>query len=264
MSHRNICILGLAVILSATAAQAKKEAKYVPPVPLTPEQAALVQKAVEREKATVKMIQKSTPVVQTYIQNMRPDPKLQTVPVSDEYIIARVDFGKTFTANPYETHAKSKGFFKGSMKFMSDLTKSFSLSYSATGFMDMMFLDPTSFDQQHYDFTYVRRDFLGGVRTLVFDVKPKPKEGYGRFFGRIWVEDQDGNIVRFNGSYTGNKDDQVARYYHFDSWRVNVQPDVWLPTAIYVEETAAEPGQARHRYARADLFLGLFAQAAHA
>jgi hypothetical protein len=244
MSHRNICILGLAVILSATAAQAKKEAKYVPPVPLTPEQAALVQKAVEREKTTVKMIQKSTPVVQTYIQNMRPDPKLQTVPVSDEYIIARVDFGKTFTANPYETHAKSKGFFKGSMKFMSDLTKSFSLSYSATGFMDMMFLDPTSFDQQHYDFAYVRRDFLGGVRTLVFDVKPKPKEGYGRFFGRIWVEDQDGNIVRFNGSYTGNKDDQVARYYHFDSWRVNVQPDVWLPTAIYVEETAQS--QAKH------------------
>ena len=244
MSHRNICILGLAVILSATAAQAKKEAKYVPPVPLTPEQAALVQKAVEREKATVKMIQKSTPVVQTYIQNMRPDPKLQTVPVSDEYIVARVDFGKTFTANLYETRTKSKGFFKGSMKFMSDLTKSFSLSYSATGFMDMMFLDPTSFDQQHYDFTYVRRDFLGGVRTLVFDVRPKPKEGSGRFFGRIWIEDQDGNIVRFNGSYTGNKEDQVARYYHFDSWRVNVQPDVWLPTAIYVEETAQS--QAKH------------------
>ena len=64
------------------------------PVPLTPEQAALVQKAVDREKATVKLIQKSTPVVQTYIQNMRPDPKLQTVPVSDQYIIARVDFGK--------------------------------------------------------------------------------------------------------------------------------------------------------------------------
>ena len=73
-----------------------------------------------------------------------------------------------------------------------------------------MFLDPVSFDQQHYDFSYVRRDFLGGVRTLVFDVKPKPKEGYGRFFGRIWVEDQDGNIVRFNGSYTGNNGDQTS------------------------------------------------------
>ncbi len=244
MSHRNICTLGLAFFLTVTAAQAKKETRYVPPVPLTPEQAALVQKAVDREKATVKLIQKSTPVVQTYIQNTRPDPKLQTVPVSDEYIVARVDFGKSFSADPYETKSKSKGFFKGSKKFLNDLTKSFSMSYSATGFMDMMFLDPTSFDQQHYDFSYVRRDFLGGVRTVVFDVKPKPKEGYGRFFGRIWVEDQDGNIVRYNGSYTGNSKDEIARYYHFDSWRVNVQPDVWLPTAIYVEETATS--QAKH------------------
>jgi hypothetical protein len=238
MSLRNMCTLGLALFLSVGAAQAKKEAKYAPPVPLTPEQAALVQKAVDREKATVKQIQKSTPVVQTYIQNMRPDAKLQTVPVSDQYIVARVDFGKAFVANPYETRtAKGKGFFKGTHKFLADLTKSFSISYSATGFMDMMFLDPVSFDQQHYDFTYVRRDFLGGVRTLVFDVKPKPKEGYGRFSGRIWVEDQDGNIVRFNGSYTGNNGEEIARYYHFDSWRLNVQPDVWLPTAIYVEET---------------------------
>src|SRR5271169_1328936 len=238
MSLRNMCTLGLALILSVGAANAKKDTKYVPPVPLTPEQAALIQKAVDREKTTVKQIQKSTPVVQTYIQNTRPDPKLQTVPVSDEYLVARVDFGKAFVANPYETRtSKGKGFFKGTKKILGDLTKSFSLSYSATGFMDMMFLDPVSFDQQHYDFTYVRRDFLGGVRTVVFDVKPKPKEGYGRFFGRIWVEDQDGNIVRFNGSYTGNNGDQGARYYHFDSWRLNVQPDAWLPTAIYVEET---------------------------
>jgi hypothetical protein len=238
MSVRNMCTLGLVLILGVGAANAKKDTKYVAPVPLTPEQAALVQKAVDREKATVKQIQKSTPVVQTYIQNTRPDAKLQAVPVSDEYLVARVDFGKAFVANPYETRtAKGKGFFKGTKKFLGDLTKSFSLSYSATGFMDMMFLDPVSFDQQHYDFSYVRRDFLGGVRTVVFDVKPKPKEGYGRFFGRIWVEDQDGNIVRFNGSYTGNNGEQIARYYHFDSWRLNVQPDVWLPTAIYVEET---------------------------
>ena len=243
MSHRNVCALGLALVLSVSAAHAKKENRKVPPVPLTPEQTALIQKAVAREKATVKQIQKSTPVVQTYIQNMAPDPKLQAVPVSDQYMVARVDFGKTFTANPYETRAKSAGFFKGSLRFITDLSKSFQLSYSATGFMDMMFLDPVSFDQQHYDFTYVRRDFLGGVRTLVFDVQPKPKEGYGRFVGRIWIEDQEGNIVRFNGTYTSNSNTdkvaKVARYYHFDSWRANVQPDEWLPTAIYVEESSA-------------------------
>jgi hypothetical protein len=238
MSLRKLCTMGLALTLTVSAAYAKKTPKYLPPVPLTPAQAALIDKAVGREKETVKAIQKSTPVVQTYIQNYRPDQKLQTVPVSDEYIVARVDFGKTFTANAYQARPEGRGFFKGSMKFLGDLTKSFHMSYSATGFMDMMFIDPVGFDQQHYDFTYVRRDFLGSVRTLVFDVHPKPGQGTGRFFGRIWVEDQDGNIVRFNGSYTAGRDTtEGSHYFHFDSWRMNVQPDVWLPNAIYVEET---------------------------
>ena len=101
-----------------------------------------------------------------------------------------------------------------------------------------MFLDPISFDQQHYDFSYVRRDFLGAVRTLVFDVHPKPGTGSGRFTGRIWIEDQGGNIVRFNGTYTGgNQDDDSSSYFHFDSWRENLQPGLWLPVGVYVEET---------------------------
>ncbi len=50
-------------------------------------------------------------------------------------------------------------------------------------------------------FSYVRREFLGSVRTWVFDVHPKVA-GMGRFYGRVWIEDQDGNVVRFNGTYT--------------------------------------------------------------
>jgi hypothetical protein len=238
MSLRKIWILGLAVMLSATAAFAKKTPRYAPVVPLTPQQAALVQKAIVQEKATIQLIQKSTPVVQTYIQNMRPDPKLYSVPVSDEYSIARVSFGKVFSADTYDAQKSSHGFFRGSMKYLGDLTKSFHIAYSQTGFMDMMFLDPIGFDQQHYDFTYVRREFLGSTRTWVFDARPKADvKGYGRFFGRIWIEDQGGNIVRFNGTFTGSKDDDAVHYFHFDSWRTNMQPNVWLPTAIYVEET---------------------------
>jgi hypothetical protein len=60
----------------------------------------------------------------------------------------------------------------------------------------------------------------------------------GRFYGRIWVEDEDGNVVRFNGTYTGPTSEDSSKYYfHFDSWRVNVQPGIWLPVAVYVEET---------------------------
>ena len=239
MQLRKFWTLGLALFIGVSAAHAKKEPKYAAPVPLTPEQTALIEKASAQEKNTVKQIQKSTPLVQTYIQNMRPDPVLSAVPMSDEYSIARVDFGKSFSAEAYGARKTAgRGFFKGTFKYLGDLTKSFHISYSATGFMDMMFIDPVGFDQQHYIFTYVRRDFLGSVRTMVFDVRPRPEvKGAGRFFGRIWVEDRDGHVVRFNGSYTGTKDDEVAHYYHFDSWRTNVQPDAWLPSAIYVEES---------------------------
>lgn len=238
MSLRKICTFGLALVLSVTAAHAKKTRRSASVVPLTPQESSLVQRAIQREHATIELIRKSTPVVQTYIQNMRPDPKLYAVPVSDEYSIARVDFGKTFTAETYDSRAKSRGFFRGTTKYLSDLTKSFHISYSETGFMDMMFMDPMGFDQQHYDFTFVRREFLGSVRTWVFDVHPKASvKGYGRFFGRVWIEDQGGNIVRFNGTFTGNNDSDIVHYFHFDSWRTNMQPNVWLPTAIYVEET---------------------------
>jgi len=237
MTLRKLWILSLLLTLGTSAVQAKQ--KYEPPIPLSPQQAALVQKAIAREKVTVREIQKHSPLVQTYIQNMKADQVLYAVPESDQYLLGRVDFGKSIGDEAYAGGSgSSHTMFKGSMKYVSGLTKAFKMQYISAGFMEMMFLDPISFDQQHYDFSYVRRDFLGSVRTLVFDVHPKPGEGNGRFTGRIWIEDQDGNIVRFNGTYTGgNGDDDSSNYFHFDSWRENLQPGLWLPVGVYVEET---------------------------
>ena len=78
-------------------------------------------------------------------------------------------------------------------------------------------------------------DFLLGQWEL--DVHPKVS-GMGRFMGRIWIEDEEGNIVRFNGTFSPPKsEDDSHIYFHFDSWRMNVQPGIWLPVAVYVEET---------------------------
>jgi hypothetical protein len=57
------------------------------------------------------------------------------------------------------------------------------------------------------------------------------------FVGRIWVEDQDFNIVRFNGSYEPSS--RTNFFFHFDSWRLNMQPGLWLPAYIYTEESDA-------------------------
>jgi hypothetical protein len=236
--YRKILMLGITLLLGVPASQAK-EPRGAAPIPLSPQQQRLVQQAIAREKVIIKQIQKSTPVVQSYIQDLRPDVKLYQVPVSDQYMLGRVDFGKAFSADEYaqvERGGKKHGWFAGSFSFMQDLTKAFHLENSPTGFMAMMFIDPTGFDLQHYQFAFVRREFLGTVRTWVFDVQPKEK-GSGRFFGRIWVEDEDGNVVRFNGTYISNANDEASHYFHFDSWRMNVQPGVWAPASVYIEDT---------------------------
>ncbi len=248
MTFRKLSLPFLFISLSVSCAYAKKQPKYPPAHQLTPEQAALVEKAIGREKVLIKNIQQRTPLVETYIQNTRPDIKLYQVPTSDEYMLSRVDFGKGFFDKSYEPRGgKRHGFFKGSVGSIFGLSKALKLdkhfTYNPLGFTEMMFLDPRSFDNQHYVFSYVRREFLGSVRTWVYDVHPKVN-GMGRFLGRIWIEDQDGNIVRFNGTFTSPKGEDDSRlFFHFDSWRMNVQPGIWLPVEIYVEETQRIQGE---------------------
>ena len=244
MKFRKILFALLIFSLGVGLAYAKKQPKYEPARQLTPEQASLVRRAIAQEKILIKNVQQRTPLVETYIQDTRPDVKLYEVPIADHYMLSRVDFGKTFFDKVYTPKQVARhGFFKGSMDAITGLTKALHLdtqfTYSDTGFMEMMFIDPAGFDQQHYVFSFVRREFLGSVRTWVFDVHPRPEiKGMGRFYGRIWIEDQGGNVVRFNGTYTGPTDpDSSKHYFHFDSWRMNLQPGIWLPVAVYVEET---------------------------
>jgi hypothetical protein len=250
MTFRKISLTFLLIGLGVASAYAKKEPKYEQAHQLTPEQAALVEKAIGREKVLIKNIQQRTPLVETYIQNTKPDVKLYQVPVEDQYMLSRIDFGKGFFDKSYQPQTRGSGkhsFFKGSLSAVGGLTRALKLdtrfAYNPLGFTEMMFLDPSSFDTQHYVFSYVRREFLGSVRTWVYDVHPKVA-GMGRFYGRIWIEDQDGNVVRFNGTFTPPRSEDDSRYYfHFDSWRMNVQPGIWLPVAVYVEETERIEGE---------------------
>jgi Peptidase family M48 len=248
MTFRKIPLTFLIITLCVACAYARKQPKYEQARQLTPEQAALVDRAIQQERVLIRDIKMRTPLVETYIQNTRPDLKLYEVPVEDQFILSRVDFGKAFFDKSYAPRSEGKhGFFKGSLGAVTGLTQLLGLerfTYSDTGFMQMMFIDPTGFDKGHYVFSFVRREFLGSVRTWVFDVHPRPEvKGMGRFYGRIWIEDQGGTVVRFNGTYTGAPTEDSSKYYfHFDSWRMNVQPGVWLPVAVYVEETQRTEG----------------------
>ncbi len=190
----------------------------------------VVNRVVNNENHLYGKMKEYSPLVETYIQNLKPDKELGEVPGGDKYFLGKADFSKGVNLVPLtDTNGKGKKIFTGIGNFFS-----FAMQYLPDGFLQMIFIDTNGFDTQHYKFDYVRREFLGEVRCLVFDVSPLPKSGKGRFLGRIWVEDQDFNIVRFNGGYGGGG--HSSWYFHFDSWRSNVQAGVWMPTFVYSEE----------------------------
>src|SRR5947209_508024 len=190
-----------------------------------------IDRAIAREKNLTTFLRTKAPVVETYIQVMKSDPDLGLAPSRDEYMVGKLDLRRgvaedSFT--PVPTGYKSVPFH---MKKMF----SFRQQYFPRGFDVMMFMDRTEFDRQHYKFSYVRREFLGDVRCLVVDVVPVTTKGHDRFMGRIWIEDLDYNVVRFDGVFTPRGD---HRHSHFDSWRVNAGPGLWLPAYIYTQEVS--------------------------
>ena len=201
---------------------------------VSPELSTVVDTIIAREHDLLKNLRKYSPRVETYIQDLRPDPDLGagTEPVNDHYFLGRMDFRqgvvfRSFLPQPGLAHRAVKG-------ITGQVTQLYSMPYQVGEFTYMIVIDASRFDRQHYQLDFVGREFLGNVRCLVFDVQPRPNAGIGLFEGRIWAEDQEYNIVRFNGTYTPAP--RFSTYFHFDSWRENIQPGLWLPVYVYSEE----------------------------
>src|SRR5689334_1567062 len=212
---------------SAQAAQ-PAAAPAVQAAPTTMDQ--VVSLFIEREHGLIKMLASRTPVVETYLQNLTADAVLGPVPSEDHYFLGRLDMGETVDRKDYlKEEQKSM-----QSRLLGGFQKLYKVQYQPMGFSWMVYADRTDFDREHYDFRYVRREFVGDVRCLVFDVTPKPKSGRGRFLGRVWVEDQGYNIVRLNGTYYPAP--RNSYFFHMDSWRLNLIPGYWVPAFIYSEE----------------------------
>jgi len=225
---RKVATTIFVLILSGVGTMAATDAPKPADKPRTMEE--VIDRVITNENRANQQIKQFSPLVETYIQNLKPDKDLGYAPAGDKYFLGRADFSKGVSlVSLTDTNGKGKKIFGAIGNFFS-----FAMQFLPDGFLQMIFIDTNGFDKQHYKFDYVRREFLGEVRCLVFDVSPQDKSGKGRFLGRMWVEDQDYNIVRFNGAYGGAG--HSSWYFHFDSWRTNVQPGLWMPSFIYSEE----------------------------
>lgn len=237
MGNRWILAAALGVCLAGpsfaqTTAQPTNQPVTTPNQPTTEQQ--VINAILAREHQEVATLRHYSPIVETYIQDMKWDPQLGAVPEKDHYYLGVADLSRGVEDRTMLRDANAG--FMHKLNPIKDVSSLLGNSYVPAGFLQMIFVDPIDFDLQHYKFEFVRREFLGSVKCLVFDVVPLPKSGDGRFQGRIWVEDQNYTIVRFNGVFV-----PVARTFgwnlHFDSWRTNVAPNLWVPSYIYSAES---------------------------
>lgn len=192
----------------------------------TPPQQLLVDRIIAREKEEIETLKGYSPIIETYIQEVRPDKQLGIVPKTDYYFLGQADFRSRL-----KVHSLLESEQKGTWMW----------SYEPAGFLQMILVDGQDFDKLHYRFTPAGRNSLGEVPCLVFDIAPVPKTKGARFLGRIWVEDRDLTIVHIQGSYTpavhfSLKTFEDEYYVHFDSWRTNVKSGLWLPSYVYIQE----------------------------
>jgi hypothetical protein len=197
----------------------------------------VIDRILAQEHVEMQVLRRYSPLVETYIQYVRPDKQLGEVPGGDKYFLGRARLANGMEIEPLRRDADVKH------KLLSGWGEFFSMEFVPSGFLQMIYLDMNGFDREHYKFEYVGREFLGEVRCLVFNVNPLPKAGKGRFVGRIWVEDQDYNIVRFNGAYGGGS--LTSNYFNFESWRMNVGKNLWVPAFIYCEGPSIYDTKAR-------------------
>ena len=198
----------------------------------------LLDRIVERENALIQTLQSHTPIVESYIQESPTSAVDDAHPVKDHYFLGQIKIGSSMEYTPLIERTDAA--LKSNLSWLPFRpgAKNQPMTFMPRGFAQMAFPDLRDFNRQTYSFEFVRREFLGEVRCLVFDVAPRKNES-GRFVGRIWVEDIGNSIVRSNGTYSSaipSRRSPVDRYFQFDSWRVNVASGQWVPSQIYVEE----------------------------
>jgi hypothetical protein len=187
----------------------------------------IIDKITARESVLAARMRTLHPLVETYLQTLEKDDAVAFRPTGDKYFLSKLDLN---APDKEQTMMKKDGL---AGKLLGKVTQIYSVKYLSSGFAQMILVG-SNFDRKNYDFEYVRREFLGDVRTVVFDVQPK-KGAKGTFKGRIWAEDQDFTIVRFNGTLGSST--ATKMFFHFDSWREYMANGEWLPAYVYTEES---------------------------
>lgn len=116
-------------------------------------------------------------------------------------------------------------------------------------FKSLLGVDPfflTTKNLAAYSAKYVEKQKVDELSTYVFEVKPISVDGKKnapgeRFFkGRVWIDDQDLQLVKAEGKTMVFKDDR-ERFPKFEYYREYVDDKVWLPGFVVADDVLEFP-----------------------
>ena len=199
----------------------------------------------DAEKATLTSFAKELPMVETYLQSLYPDPQSEA-PIDDAYFLGRVEL------NPDSSSRVIKQTLLVGNEYKEERVRVVNgqhWSLDPNGFVEMLFPDARGFERDYYELTFKDFESLGRVNCLRISVKPRDVKEAGDFTGEIWVETSHFHIVRAKGTFTPKRLGFVNKYFsvtgiaysdlflHFDSWRQETSPGIWLPAYTYFDES---------------------------
>lgn len=99
-----------------------------------------------------------------------------------------------------------------------------------------------------YNITYVGQERIDELDLYIFDISPKvlpdPKTKQRMFHGRVWVDQQDLQIVKVRGK---GVPEGKQRFPTFETYREQIDGRYWFPTYTYADEKLVFPnGQIAH------------------
>lgn len=126
-----------------------------------------------------------------------------------------------------------------------------SLGLLQVDFKNLLGVEPyflTKTTLPYYSVKFIERQKIDELQTLVFEVQPADAKvvaqlrdkGEHLFKGKIWIDEEDYQLVKMEGRTITTKEDR-ARYPKFECYRENVENGLWMPAMVMADDVLDFP-----------------------
>ena len=195
----------------------------------------IIDRMSKAERAVLGRLRTSQPLMEVYIQHVAPDEARGWVPVDDNYFLGQLQFDDEPRLRPLGRREQQRGMVAAHLSLPAQPGGCLRRDGGARLAGARAESDTNS---------NMSAGSSSANRGASSSTSNRSATARG-FVGRIWIEDRDYTLVRFNGASHGSEETLSGMLkrtlsFHMDGWRVNVAPGVWVPSVRLLGRNGSE------------------------